>query len=122
MATSHPSQATINVIISNVPGSPLPLYIAGARQEAMYPLSGVLDGVGLNLTVMSYCGGLDVGVVADREVAHELFGLADGVARALDELVALLPAAARPAARNGARPGKPAVNGRRSMQRERSRT
>ncbi|HEX6944685.1 MAG TPA: wax ester/triacylglycerol synthase family O-acyltransferase [Casimicrobiaceae bacterium] len=91
VATSHPSQASINVIISNVPGSPMPLYIAGARQEAMFPLSGVLDGVGLNLTVMSYCGGLDVGVVADREIAGDLFPLAEAVGRALDELVALLP-------------------------------
>ena len=92
VATAHPSQAAINVIISNVPGSPLPLYIAGARQEAMFPLSGVLDGVGLNLTVMSYCGGLDVGIVADREIAEDLFPLAEAVGRALDELVALVPA------------------------------
>ena len=71
-------------------------------EESMFPLSGVLDGVGLNLTVMSYCGGLDVGIVADREIADDLFPLADAVARALDELVALLPeTGAANASRNG---------------------
>lgn len=108
VATSHPSQAAINVIISNVPGSPAPLYIAGARQEAMYPLSGVLDGVGLNLTVMSYCGGLDVGVVADREIAGELSPLTDAVGRALGELVALLPDRRRGTGRSSRRDGEPA--------------
>ena len=91
VATSHPSQAAVNVIISNVPGSPAPLYIAGARQEAMFPLSGIIDGTALNLTVMSYCGGLDFGVVADRDVAADLFPLTQALAGAQAELVGLLP-------------------------------
>ncbi len=91
VATRHPSQATVNVVISNVPGSPAPLYIAGARQEAMFPLSAIMDGAALNMTVMSYCGGLDFGVVADRGVADDLWPLTEALARAQAELVALLP-------------------------------
>lgn len=92
VATRHPSQATVNVVISNVPGSPTPLYIAGAKQEALYPLSAIMDGAALNLTVMSYRGGLDFGLVADRGVTDDLWPLADALGRAQAELLALLPA------------------------------
>ncbi len=44
----------LNLVISNVPGPPVPLYCAGARMLAHYPVSVVTDGVGLNITVMSY--------------------------------------------------------------------
>lgn len=90
-ASGRLGEAPLNVIISNVAGSPLPLYLAGARQEAMYPLSAIIDGAALNLTVMSYAGGLDIGIVADRELAGDLFPLANATREALAELVALLP-------------------------------
>jgi len=44
-----------------VPGPQFPLYCAGARLVANYPASVVTDGMGLNITVMSYCGHLDFG-------------------------------------------------------------
>jgi diacylglycerol O-acyltransferase len=68
VAARHPSQAPVNTVISNVPGSPTPQYLAGARLEAVYPVSAIMHDVGLNITVMSYCGGLDFGVVADRDL------------------------------------------------------
>jgi len=92
VATRHPSQATVNVVISNVPGSPTALHIAGARQEALYPLSAIMDGAALNITVMSFCGGLDFGVVADRGAVDELWSLTNALARAQGELVGLIPA------------------------------
>ena len=48
-------------MISNVPGPQFPLYLAGARLEANYPVSVITDGMGLNITVMSYCGHMDFG-------------------------------------------------------------
>ena len=45
-----------NVTISNIPGPPFPLFLAGARMVGMYPLGPVVEGAGLNMTVMSYCG------------------------------------------------------------------
>jgi len=68
LAASLPSEAPVNTIISNVPGSPVPIYLAGARLQALYPVSAVGHGIGLNITVMSYCGGLDFGIVADRDL------------------------------------------------------
>src|SRR3954469_3923571 len=57
----------VNLVISNVPGPRSPLYLAGAQLQAHYPVSVVVDGVGLNITVMSYRDHLDFGIVADRE-------------------------------------------------------
>ena len=75
-----------NVVISNVPGPPFPLYSAGARLVAYYPMGPIMDGVGLNMTVMSYMGSLDFGLVACREVVPDLWDLTDGLSAALEEL------------------------------------
>ena len=48
--------------VSNVRGAPVPLYLAGARLEAGYPFGPLADGLGLNVSVMSYDGRLDVGI------------------------------------------------------------
>ena len=56
-----------NLVISNVPGPPVPLYLCGARIEALYPLGPVFHGAGLNLTVLSNAGQLHVGAIACRE-------------------------------------------------------
>jgi diacylglycerol O-acyltransferase / wax synthase len=67
LATSRAGRSTWNLVISNVPGPPFPLYMAGARLEAHYPVSVITDGMGLNITVMSYMGHMDFGIVADRD-------------------------------------------------------
>jgi diacylglycerol O-acyltransferase len=56
-----------NLVISNVPGPPVPLYFMGARIEGLYPLGPVFHGAGLNITVMSNNGRLHVGIIACRE-------------------------------------------------------
>ena len=75
-----------NVIISNIPGPAIPMYIGGARQVANYPVSVILDGVGLNITVLSYQDRVDFGLVADRELMPDLAGLVDSLQSALVEL------------------------------------
>ena len=65
--TGAVGRPTWNLVISNVPGPQFPLYCAGARLVANYPVSVITDGMGLNITVMSYCGHLDFGIVADRD-------------------------------------------------------
>jgi diacylglycerol O-acyltransferase len=76
----------LNLVISNVPGPRSPLYLAGARLEANYPVSVVVDGVGLNITVMSYLDQLDFGIVADRDQVDDAWSLLEGLRHALDEL------------------------------------
>ena len=75
-----------NLVISNVPGPQFPLYMAGARLEANYPISVITDGMGLNITCMSYCGKIDFGLVADREQMPDLWRLLGWLNEALDEL------------------------------------
>ena len=57
----------VNLMISNVPGPSVPVYLAGARQRAQFPIAGVKDGIGLNITVFSYEDSLEIGIVVDRE-------------------------------------------------------
>jgi WS/DGAT/MGAT family acyltransferase len=94
LATSRPGRPIWNLVISNVPGPQFPLYCAGARLVANYPVSVITDGMGLNITVMSYCGHLDFGIVADREQMPDVALLMDWLAEALDELMATAPKAA----------------------------
>ena len=65
LAERHP--VVHNLVISNVPGPPIPLYFLGARIEALCPLGPVFHGAGLNVTVMSSAGRMHVGVIACRE-------------------------------------------------------
>jgi hypothetical protein len=85
-AASRRLSPPYNVIISNVPGSPVPVYAAGARQIASYPVSVVHDAVGLNITVFSYEDRVDFGLVADRELIPDLDRMTDSLADALTEL------------------------------------
>lgn len=81
-----------NLVVSNVPGPPIPLYLAGALITGHYPVSAIVDGVGLNVTVQSTNGMLDVGYVADRELVPDLWSMADRTGPALVELAAAVGA------------------------------
>jgi hypothetical protein len=54
---------------------------------ANYPVSVITDGMGLNITVMSYCGSLDFGIVADREQMPDVAKLIGWLRESLDELM-----------------------------------
>jgi diacylglycerol O-acyltransferase / wax synthase len=86
LTTSSPGRPTWNLVISNVPGPQVPLYCAGARLDANYPVSVITDGMGLNITVMSYCGHLDFGLVADRDQMPDLWKMIDWLKESLEEL------------------------------------
>jgi len=91
LAASQRVVPIYNVLISNVPGPQHPLYSAGARLVANYPVSAVSDGAGLNITVLSYCGHLDFGLIACREMVRDLWNVVDYLGDALEELKALVP-------------------------------
>jgi diacylglycerol O-acyltransferase len=88
-----------NVAISNVPGSPLPLYMAGAKMLDYYPVSIAAHGVALNITVQSYMGQLCFGLIACRRAVPDLRDIAHQMQRAFDTFKQLpLPESAAPVA------------------------
>ncbi|MCX5042548.1 wax ester/triacylglycerol synthase family O-acyltransferase [Aldersonia sp. NBC_00410] len=86
LADRHPT--IHNLVVSNVPGPPVPLYFLGSRITGMYPLGPVFHGAGLNVTVISRENKLDVGLIACTELVPDLWSLAETFPDALDELVA----------------------------------
>ena len=97
-----------NVIISNVPGPPFPLYYAGAELVAAYPMGPVMEGAGLNITVFSYRDSVDFGFMACRELVPDVWAMADAVEEAFDELLAVARAQGSPKRAQSARKRKPA--------------
>jgi diacylglycerol O-acyltransferase / wax synthase len=98
-----------NVVISNVPGPQMPLYMAGAKMSSYYPVSIVVHGLGLNITVQSYNGWLDFGFIACSKAVPDVRKMAGYLREAHQELLqaaAGLAARAEPKAR--AIKGKPA--------------
>lgn len=75
-----------NVVISNVPGPRKPLYWHGARLEGIYPISIVVHGMAVNITVTSYVDSLDFGITACRRSVPSVQRLIDYLADALEEL------------------------------------
>lgn len=91
-----------NLVISNVPGPPIPIYLAGADLVAVYPMGPVMEGAGLNVTVLSYKGSVDVGFNAAANLLPDLWKLADAVEPALEELLAAARSRPEAAAIEGA--------------------
>jgi WS/DGAT/MGAT family acyltransferase len=75
-----------NLVISNVPGPRFPLYFAGAQVEAIYPIGPVLEGAGLNVTVMSYLDSVDFSIIVDSSLMPDVWDLAGYVDQAFREL------------------------------------
>ncbi|MDH2424450.1 wax ester/triacylglycerol synthase family O-acyltransferase [Sphaerisporangium sp. TRM90804] len=93
-ALSLISQTTppVNLIVSNVPGPQIPLYVCGRRLLAQYPVSVVTDASGgLNITAFSYNGRIAVGIVADRKMVPDVWALTAHLKDALEELKTLTP-------------------------------
>jgi hypothetical protein len=91
-----------NVIISNVPGPRGKLYFLGAEMEAYFPISALAHGQALNITVMSYAGGLYFGFTACPDRVPSVQRLAVYTGEALDELEAVFSGTVR----SGRRPAR----------------
>lgn len=74
LAEKHP--VVHNLVISNVPGPPIPLYFMGAEIRSLVPLGPVFHGAGVNVTVMSNNGKMHVGIIACRESMPDVDDLA----------------------------------------------
>lgn len=72
-----PKRQGFNLIISNVPGSKEPLYWNGAKLDALYPLSVLMDGQAMNITLSSYVDKIEFGIVANSKVLPKIQALLD---------------------------------------------
>ncbi|PQA78763.1 wax ester/triacylglycerol synthase family O-acyltransferase [Rhodoferax sp. TS-BS-61-7] len=98
---SHRLPMVANLVISNVPGPRVPLYLAGARMQTFHPMSIVVHGIALNITVQTYAGSVDFGVIADAQAVPQVQDLTQALVAAFEEGRTLLGAApaAAPVAR-----------------------
>lgn len=87
----------VNMCISNNMGPPFPLYCAGAKVTALYPVSIATHGVGLNVTVQSYLDHLDFGLTCDHKAVPDVDHLGDLMVDAFEELATATEKAARAA-------------------------
>ena len=89
------SRPVHNLVVSNVPGPQIPLYFLGAEVEGLYPLGPIFHGAGLNITVMSLNGKLNVGLISCPELLPDLWDMADGFVAGMAELLAATKAKRR---------------------------
>lgn len=82
---SHRLPMLANLVISNVPGPQVPLYMAGAKMLTFHPLSIVTHGVALNITIQTYAGFIDFGLVADKAAVPAIDELTDALTAAFEE-------------------------------------
>jgi len=75
-----------NAVVSNVPMSPIPIYIGGAQIVSTIPMSLLAPTQGFNITVLSYCGELHFGLLADPALVDNIWEIADGIPKALGTL------------------------------------
>jgi diacylglycerol O-acyltransferase len=86
-------QRTVNLSVTNVPGPPAPLYLAGTRLLELFPVVSLMGNLTLAVAVLSYAGQLTLTAVADRDTCPDVEVFARGVREALDDLArsALVP-------------------------------
>jgi len=77
----------VNLVLTSVPGPPVPLYCAGAKLVDLFPMGPIFDGAALNITAMSYTDRVCFGFLVCPDVVPPVEQLADAVPRVLAELV-----------------------------------
>ncbi len=93
------AMAGVNLVVSSVRGSPKPMYIGGAKMTAMYPMSIIMPGGGINVTCVSYAGNVDFGITIEPDIVPDPWRIVDGLHKSVADYLALVspkkPAAPR---------------------------
>src|SRR5947199_7439655 len=76
----------INLVVSNVPGPQVPMYIAGAKLLAQYPIMPIAESMGLSIAVTSLAGTMAFGITADWDTMPDIEFLAEAMGDSMDEL------------------------------------
>ena len=79
-------QPFVNFVVTNVPGPQVPLYCLGARMIEAYPMVPLSHNLGLGIAILSYCGVLHIGLMADAVANPDLADLAEDLTAAFAEL------------------------------------
>jgi hypothetical protein len=81
-------QRFFNLVITNVPGPQIPLYIAGRRMIDPFPMVPLAKNQALGVALLSYAGKINFGIVGDLDEMWDLEDFADDVRESLGELAA----------------------------------
>ena len=102
------STRAYNLLVTNVPGPQIPLYLLGRELDQIYPVAFLAGNRALAVAVMSYNGRVGFGLIGDYDKLHDIDAVADGIAASLSEYVRLARKRTRGRSRAGARSAKPA--------------
>ena len=86
------STRLFNLIVTNVPGPQVPLYVLGREMETVFPIAFLPREHGLAIAIISYNGWLNFGLLGDYDAVPDLEQIGEHVEEAIDELVALAKA------------------------------
>jgi len=86
LTRSFAHQPFVNLVVTNVPGPPFPLYLAGARMLEAYPVVPLGANLTVGVAVLSYDGSLAITLTADDRACSDVDVFADGIARSLAQL------------------------------------
>jgi hypothetical protein len=108
------STRLFNLIVTNVPGPQLPLYVRGREMHDVFPVAFLPKGHGLAIAIMSYNGQMNFGLLGDYDALPDIDRIGDGIEASLAELLALARRRTTPARAgangNGRGPRTPRVS------------
>jgi diacylglycerol O-acyltransferase / wax synthase len=81
------STRLFNLIVTNVPGPQIPLYVLGRELEDVFPVAFLPKDHALAIAIMSYNGGIDFGLLGDYDAMEDIDEIAAGIDEALEELL-----------------------------------
>jgi hypothetical protein len=79
-------QRSVNLSVTNVPGPPVPLYLAGAPLLELFPVPPIMGNLTLGVGVLSYAGQLNLTAIADQDTCPDVEAFGYGVRSTLDDL------------------------------------
>jgi hypothetical protein len=81
------STRLFNLIVTNVPGPQIPLYVLGRELQDVFPVAFLPENHALAIAIMSYNGGIDVGLLGDYDAMEDIDTIATGISESLADLL-----------------------------------
>jgi diacylglycerol O-acyltransferase / wax synthase len=82
------STRLFNLIVTNVPGPQIPLYVLGRELQDVFPVAFLPENHALAIAIMSYNGGIDFGLLGDYDTMEDIEMIATGLNESLGDLLA----------------------------------